>query len=631
MAKEIILLILAIFTLAESVSSSAHPFRLTKFGKIRGKWIEIKTHKENPSVAAFLGVPYAEAPSENGTHRFKNSEPWKEHWNYTRSAVKDGSRCPQLNERNEVIGNENCLFLNIFVPKKLKKDHDAKYPVLVFVHGGDFKRGGNNSTYYSPEYLMYTKIILVTVNYRLGAFGFFSTGDDAAPGNWGLKDIKLALHWIQENIDAFDGDANSVTLWGHDSGGVLVHILALSNKTEGLFHKYITSGGSSLAFHAVKTADNARLQAIDAAYQAECIGNDEMGKIMKCLSSVEKSIAVASREISQVKCIANEDTKILLNCIKNSTLDKITRLQSSTLRDIVFPSYEFTPTVEQDSKDAILNANPLTLIEKGQFRDIPWIVGLTKDEGLQISLGISLNDDKNSESLEGWIYYLESLKNLMWSLEDNISVGEVVDDFYFIENATTTYRSNMSEIGDAFYNWPVYRAVKLQSKLMNSSVYFYVLGYEGTFSGTYAIDATKRYGVSHGDDINYLFPYLNKVFDDLSLHNTGDDITMMHVMTEMWTSFVKTGVPQAFRTASWKPFQIKESYAQLGWGNSTDVEMKSNFLPDRMAFWEDLMDHLSLPIYMVEEEVNDDNAGAAVMMRTMVMYYLSFFTLWFVL
>ena len=102
---------------------------------------------------------------------------------------------------------------------------------MVWIHGGAFNTGSSNI--YGAEFLLDRDIVLVTINYRLGIFGFFSTADSVAPGNFGLKDQVLALKWIQENIKAFGGDPKKVTLFGESAGGASVSLHALSDLSTG--------------------------------------------------------------------------------------------------------------------------------------------------------------------------------------------------------------------------------------------------------------------------------------------------------------------------------------------------------------------------------------------------------------
>ena len=104
---------------------------------------------------------------------------------------------------------------------------------MVWIHGGAFVAGNGCSVQAGADYLLDKDIVLVTMNYRLGIFGFFSTGDSAAPGNFGLKDQVLALKWVQENIKAFGGDPKRVTLFGESAGGVSVSLHAISDASNG--------------------------------------------------------------------------------------------------------------------------------------------------------------------------------------------------------------------------------------------------------------------------------------------------------------------------------------------------------------------------------------------------------------
>lgn len=106
---------------------------------------------------------------------------------------------------------------------------------MFWVHGGAFLVGSSDTKTFNPRYLLDKDVILVTTNYRLGIFGFLSTGDSASPGNYGLKDLVLALKWVQKNICQFGGDPNRVTIFGESAGGVSIDLLALSDATDGKF------------------------------------------------------------------------------------------------------------------------------------------------------------------------------------------------------------------------------------------------------------------------------------------------------------------------------------------------------------------------------------------------------------
>lgn len=136
---------------------------------------------------------------------------------------------------------EDCLTLNVYT-----KSLNQNLPVMVWLHGGGFYMGSGNDLIYGPDYFVDDGVIVVTINYRLGVLGFFSTNDNNAPGNYGLKDCVLALKWIQDNIVQFGGDPSRVTIYGESSGSAFVHYLVLSPITSGLFARAISQSGTAL-------------------------------------------------------------------------------------------------------------------------------------------------------------------------------------------------------------------------------------------------------------------------------------------------------------------------------------------------------------------------------------------------
>jgi carboxylesterase type B len=203
----------------------------------------------------FRGIPYARA------HRLRNPAPWDESWEGSRSAEYYGPACYSLSyekyllEVNVTSVSEECLSLNIIRPSLDTLKPDAKLPVAVWFHGGGFIAGfgaGHSSNY---SYIVQASmaqgmpIMAVTLNYRLGFLGFPGGAEAEAEGvtNLGLKDQRQALRWIQENIAAFGGDPEKVTLWGQSAGAVSIaqQILAYGGQSnEKLFRGAIMISGS---------------------------------------------------------------------------------------------------------------------------------------------------------------------------------------------------------------------------------------------------------------------------------------------------------------------------------------------------------------------------------------------------
>ena len=175
--------------------------------------------RDGRPFSAFNGIPYASIPG-----RFEEAELITEvNWEGVKSSVKPGPLCTQspfMSGAGAAIqittfGEEDCLNLNVYVPMNNTGKKEG-YPVMVWVHGGGFMFGGGYG--YGPRFFMDEDIILVTINYRLGVFGFLSTEDSVIPGNNGLKDIVLSLQWIQQNIRGFGGNPNKVTVFGESAG-----------------------------------------------------------------------------------------------------------------------------------------------------------------------------------------------------------------------------------------------------------------------------------------------------------------------------------------------------------------------------------------------------------------------------
>lgn len=152
-----------------------------------------------------------------------------------------------LTARNTKYSNEDCLYLNVF--RSDKSSEDQKRAVMVWIHGGTFISGSCFDKAFDSRYIATMgDVVVVTINYRLGAFGFLLGDDHQYPGNLGLYDQILALQWVQENIRNFGGDPNQVTLFGESAGAMAVGGLVLSPLAKGLFHRVIMQSGAPNSF-----------------------------------------------------------------------------------------------------------------------------------------------------------------------------------------------------------------------------------------------------------------------------------------------------------------------------------------------------------------------------------------------
>ena len=144
--------------------------------------------------------------------------------------------------------SEDCLFLNVYTPADAKDK--SKLPVMFWIHGGGYSGGASSEPRHNGDFLPLKGVILVTINYRLGVFGFLVTKElaeeaNGSAGNYGLMDMVAALHWVNENIKNFGGDPNNVTIFGESAGSFAVSTLMASPMAQGLFQKAIGESGAA--------------------------------------------------------------------------------------------------------------------------------------------------------------------------------------------------------------------------------------------------------------------------------------------------------------------------------------------------------------------------------------------------
>ncbi|XP_035680639.1 cholinesterase 1-like [Branchiostoma floridae] len=272
--------------------------RETAYGKVRGNLRDVTTATGVKQVEVFLGVPYARSPA--GTRRFSRPEkPIR--WAGVRNALSAGPPCPQPTapaiagyRQVGTTPDEDCLFLNIYAPKHSKKP--KKYPVLVFVHGGDFMFGTGSA--YDGSLLAATQnIVVVTINYRLGVLGFLTMGDNDLQGNYGIMDQIEALKWVRKNIANFSGVRSEVTVFGHQSGASCVSVLMVSPLAKDLFKRTILSSGSPLQPVSVRPADQVVRQTRALAKHFNCDGFTSTLQMLDCLNKIRYEALVAQETI----------------------------------------------------------------------------------------------------------------------------------------------------------------------------------------------------------------------------------------------------------------------------------------------------------------------------------------------
>lgn len=396
-------------------------------------------------------------------------------------ANNDTAICPQFQEFNKIItGTLDCLRLNIYTPKFTKTKH--RHPVLVFIHGGDYKSGFSRTNLYGPKFLMKHGILLVTVNYRLGPFGFLCS-DTAQIGNQGLKDQILALKWIKHNIAHFGGDPKKVTIAGVGSGGESVNLHLTYGKEE-LFQKAIIDSG---IFMKDRDQDEESL-IMELAEELGFEGDDETQALQYLNEQNVKSVIANSMKLhlDYGPCTEKEHNNAFIT--RNYTSQNIKRV-------LILISH---------SDNEMLREYAHRNLERREFRD------LFHDE-LEQHFDLDEDELRNMEKHVRRFY-----------LKDE-RIGERVKQ-HVVDFAS-----------DLHYNYPTKRMIDKYFENEPNKIYYSVFAYVGERNFAKIIYNISMDGATQGDVLGYLFdtPYVEELFDETQL--------IVDYMTTLWTNFVKYG------------------------------------------------------------------------------------------
>ncbi|KAF7264194.1 hypothetical protein GWI33_000484 [Rhynchophorus ferrugineus] len=401
---------------------------------------------------SFSGIPFAQPPI--GDLRWRSPKP-STNWEGVLDATHEGSCCvaPQEDSVKYIQfifkGSEDCLYLNIFTPEHPKLV-TSLLPVYIFIHGGGYFAGCSSRLLYGPENFMEHDVILVTINYRLGVFGFLSTEDLECSGNWGIKDQILAIKWIKDNIRSFGGDDGRITVGGQSSGAASVNLLLLVPQARGLFQNAIMQSGSILCPWSNQTDSR------------------EIAFTLGILMGIETN---SSKELMrQLRLV---DQKRLTKSIEQFLILQLARMPVKGL--------PFTPVVEQPHEDAILTNYTYDLLRAGNYFHVPVLAGITNFEIGYIEILPNLIKQ-----------FLITLLNIspgimvrnINSLADKYAIGKRIQHFFTGSNhfSEDNFTVVMQYLNDDEYYWPIQKGLTYISR--KNPVYFYLFSYEGNMGLT---------------------------------------------------------------------------------------------------------------------------------------------------
>lgn len=425
---------------------------------------------------------------------------------------------------DEVLcGSEDCLYLEL---STINLKPDKPLPVMFWI--GSYVYSTSIDGFLDPTLLNNQGVVFVRCEFRLGPLGFLSINEFTAPGNCGLKDIVMALKWVQKNIANFGGDPNNVTIFGSSTGGSAVHLLMLSAMATGLFHKAIIQSASALNnWSLAKNPSQAVMEL------AEKLGITNTHKI----EVVEKLRSIPVEDIMKAFLELTHDYG---------------KFNDTNMLDAVFK-----PCIEEDFEGlpAFITKSPLLILKSGNFNKVPLIIG---SNNIEASVLQHLKKDfyADFEKLNENVSLLvpKSLSSRASGLRRTI--GHRLLNFYvgneekLTENTRTQY---IQMISDYYFLYYVNKTVRLHSEFApECSVYYYIVNCAGEWCMPKDLSFLNSLG--HSTELPFIFgikkpdlqecdisaPY--KVFKQYQLcKGSRESVMTRSRVSKMWTNFAKYG------------------------------------------------------------------------------------------
>ena len=497
---------------------------------------EVIVGKSINDTRVFLGIPYAAPPV--GDLRWSSPQP-KEHMDSI-LALDWSAKCPQKVFKQggnpgefTIEGREDCLYLNIWSPTNSTKP----LPVMVFIHGGGNQQGsaseqsGGAYLYDGIHLSERGHVILVTIQYRLGALGYLvhpaleTLSPEGVSGNYGLLDQILALKWIKENIGAFGGDANNVTIFGESAGAVNIGTLMLSPRAKGLFHKAIMESGTPF----IKPYEKAKLAGMAFADSLQCSSG-----------SLEQQ----------------------LNCLRALSPEELISLENSPIANLGKGGF-----IGPVADSWFLPVDPVYPYSKGIQSKIPVIIGSNSNE-----MGIAIPQSVQPKEVE----------NFFKAIAPASMVEEGLRLYPPGKNPFSARKAMVDATTDAFFTAPARRSARAISALQSQPVRRYVFDHKLTGLGGVL-------GAFHGLELFYVFnsvedsdygkPKLNK-----------EDRYMADLLLYQWTSFASQGIPEYAPAEVWPQYQPQEDNS---YKLSAPASTLSMYRSVKCDYWDRLYDSLA--------------------------------------
>ena len=503
---------------------------VTQYGTIKGA-----VYKGN---RAFYAIPYAQPPL--GSLRFQPAQPPLP-WNETLHAKVYGPGCPQVCDLPPFTctyagTSENCLTLDVYTPRLANLTTPA--PVLMFIHGGNFIQGGTGTILYNADYIANnTRVVVVNVQYRLGALGFFYNAN-VSLGNFGIRDQTLALQWIQGNIAAFGGDPSRVTIWGQSAGGASVAAHMISPTSYPYFNGgCMDSNPITLNFNTLDLADQ-----------------------------------LSTRFANILGCTPDD-----LACLQAQTVDNILSAQNAAIEIYpLHPLNAFMPWLPMVD-GSFIPYQPLQAFASGNYnKDVPFVTGTVNNEGLMFIDQAFPNPVPFSEfvAIIGVIF--------------GPVAPQVLKEYPVPPSQYNDTRSVMSTLGtDYIFLCPVRNAIRQMSNY-STNVYYYHFNHAFTNFDPWGPNYPECVGyVCHGSELPYIFN--SAEIGHLYTHYvwSSSEAVLANQISTFWGNFATSGTPNGPFSVS-LPWPVYQQSLDQDLEFATPSVVETNYRESYCDFWDTL-------------------------------------------